>query len=446
MFYDTERGMGGFRQRIYGRLPKSHAPRVLRHHDPEPGPRSRGRHPGGPAGPGRHGLHSGRKLSASDLQLVLLALLSEKPAHGYELIKSLEERSDGFYIPSPGVIYPALTYLTEIGFTAFEAEGSKKLYQLTEAGQNHFVVNRVAATRILDELERIGGQMVYARQALTRSSEPGQDIEIASGDDGSIRDEIEAIRREVRRAQRENGPLTPEETRRIAGILDRAAAEIRLGQHLSQQATPTQQIHPPHHAHVSYLARLAGLHSGPEGKRPMTPDAEKELGAFVSPAQADFIYLLCRALGATRVAESTTSIGLSAMYLASAVRDNGGGVVIGSESVPEKARTARRNLSEAGLGGFVEVREGDAGETLRDLGGLIDLLLISSKTVSQDEPGGSTARQILDVVVPQMRMGSVVLTADGEPGYLAYLRDPSNGFCSMPLPFVETMELSVRVI
>lgn len=56
---------------------------------------------------------SGRKFEAVDLQLVILALLAERPAHGYELIKTIEERSGGFYTPSPGVIYPALTYIVK---------------------------------------------------------------------------------------------------------------------------------------------------------------------------------------------------------------------------------------------------------------------------------------------------------------------------------------------
>ena len=66
-------------------------------------------------------MFSGRKLSSNDLQLLLLALLAEKPAHGYELIRALEERSGGAYAPSPGMIYPALTYLEELGHA--EADG-----------------------------------------------------------------------------------------------------------------------------------------------------------------------------------------------------------------------------------------------------------------------------------------------------------------------------------
>src|SRR3982751_5566566 len=84
----------------------------------------------------------GRKFAAGDLQLVLLALLNEQPRHGYELIKILEERSGGFYVPSPGVIYPALTYLEETGLADVEAEGTKKLYKITEIGKQKVQENR----------------------------------------------------------------------------------------------------------------------------------------------------------------------------------------------------------------------------------------------------------------------------------------------------------------
>src|SRR5579871_6237691 len=75
----------------------------------------------GPGGGGRGGFGPGRKLSSADLQLLLLALLAEKPSHGYELIKALEERTTGYYSPSPGMVYPALTYLEEIGHASVEA-------------------------------------------------------------------------------------------------------------------------------------------------------------------------------------------------------------------------------------------------------------------------------------------------------------------------------------
>src|SRR5688572_17620362 len=80
------------------------------------------------------GFRMGRRLGSGDLQLLILLLLQENPRHGYELIKELEQRTSGYYSPSPGVIYPALTYLDEIGFASVEAEGNKKLYRITETG------------------------------------------------------------------------------------------------------------------------------------------------------------------------------------------------------------------------------------------------------------------------------------------------------------------------
>jgi DNA-binding PadR family transcriptional regulator len=204
------------------------------HHEPEQESSERGRHHGhgghhehgGRRGYGRHGLQSGRKLSALDLQLILLALLVNQPAHGYELIKLLENHSHGLYAPSPGMIYPALTYLEEIGFASVEMEGTKKRYSLTEAGRNHYEQNREAAVRILSDMERIGAQMAQARQSMESGQmESGQAGEESEG--GTRNDELEAARRELRNALREKEPYTTEEARRVAEILNRAAADIR---------------------------------------------------------------------------------------------------------------------------------------------------------------------------------------------------------------------------
>ena len=82
------------------------------------------------------------------------------------------------------------------------------------------------------------------------------------------------------------------------------------------------------------------------------------------------------AMKATRVVDFATSVGMSALYFAAAMKDNGGGLVIGSEMVREKAEVASRNLAEAGLTSFVDIRVGDARETLKDLGGPVDFILI----------------------------------------------------------------------
>src|SRR5208282_4097464 len=88
------------------------------------------------------GMRAARMLASGDLQLIILALLSEKPRHGYEIIKQIEEHSSGAYSPSPGMVYPALTYLEEGGFATSELEGTKKLYRITEAGTKHLNENR----------------------------------------------------------------------------------------------------------------------------------------------------------------------------------------------------------------------------------------------------------------------------------------------------------------
>lgn len=199
------------------------------HHDSEQGPADRGSHhghgghhgKGGHHGHGRHGLHSGRKLSSSDLQLILLALLANRPAHGYELIKSLEDHSHGLYVPSPGMIYPALTYLEEIGFACVETEGNKKRYSLTEAGRGHYEQNRDVSTRILSDMERIGAEMAQIRQGMESGLVPEE------SESGTTSEELEAARREMKSALREKEPYTAEEARHIAEILQRAAAEIR---------------------------------------------------------------------------------------------------------------------------------------------------------------------------------------------------------------------------
>src|ERR1700732_2965748 len=100
-------------------------------------------------GCGGRGFFGGRKLGSGELQLVILALLEERPRHGYEIIKALEETSKGFYAPSPGMVYPALTYLEEVGYATVAAEGVKKLYQVTDEGRAYLAQNRATVDAIL---------------------------------------------------------------------------------------------------------------------------------------------------------------------------------------------------------------------------------------------------------------------------------------------------------
>lgn len=173
-------------------------------------------------GRGGSGFRTGRKLSAADLQLLILALLEEKPSHGYELIKALEERSGGFYSPSPGMIYPALTFLEEIGHATVEADGAKKLYRLTDSGREHLAGNRATVDAMLSELARIGSKMERVRRVFSGEEAPGEDSDL----DPRLSEEVHAARRALRTALHSKHHAPPEEIRRIAGVLRRAAAEI----------------------------------------------------------------------------------------------------------------------------------------------------------------------------------------------------------------------------
>src|ERR1700692_4422773 len=117
------------------------------------------------AGLGGRGFFGGRKLGSGELQLVILALLEERPRHGYEIIKALEETSSGFYVPSPGMLYPALTYLDEVGYATVEAEGSKKLYRITDAGLAQLNENRAFVDAVLAQLAQVGSKMERVRNA-----------------------------------------------------------------------------------------------------------------------------------------------------------------------------------------------------------------------------------------------------------------------------------------
>jgi DNA-binding PadR family transcriptional regulator len=166
---------------------------------------------------GGGGMPAGRKLSSADLQLVVLALLEKQPAHGYELIRAIEERSSGFYVPSPGVIYPALTYLEEIGQAAMEQDGNRKLYRLTEDGRRYLDANRANAEAMLEALGRVGGRMEQVREAFA-----GLDAL-----DPRAADDLHRARHALKHALFQTRDCTPDEARRIAAILDRATAEIR---------------------------------------------------------------------------------------------------------------------------------------------------------------------------------------------------------------------------
>lgn len=180
----------------------------------------------------------------------------------------------------------------------------------------------------------------------------------------------------------------------------------------------------------------------PTHERRLRPDPAlyPDVGFSVHPEQGELMYLLCRAARATRVVEFASSVGVSTIYLAAAVRDNGGGVVIGTEIVPAKVAAARQNLEEAGLAEYVELREGDVLDTLAELDGPIDFLLLDGWP---NPHGTSLAVEVLKLLTPRLRPGAMVLNDNGELDYLEYVRAPEHGFRSMLLPIGGGGELSV---
>ena len=151
--------------------------------------------------------HGGRMFEQGDLKLVILRLLEEKPRHGYEIIKELEERSGGRYAPSPGTVYPTLTMLEEMGHaSSAQADGGKKVYSITDAGRTYLRDNRTTVDNVFERLSELGASIFgdAVRPAHEAMGELGR-----------------AYWRATMR-----GPKTPETITKVAEILRRAAADL----------------------------------------------------------------------------------------------------------------------------------------------------------------------------------------------------------------------------
>lgn len=163
----------------------------------------------------------------------------------------------------------------------------------------------------------------------------------------------------------------------------------------------------------------------------------------LGPEKAEFCHLMCRALRASRIVEVGTSFGVSTLYLAAAVRENGGGVVIGTEHEPAKAAAARANFAEAGLSAFIDMREGDLRETLKVIEGPVDFVLMDIWT--------EMARPAIELIAPHLRLGAVIVTDNtarvrhAYQGFFEFIEDPARGFKTMTLPFEGGLELTVKV-
>jgi len=158
----------------------------------------------------------------------------------------------------------------------------------------------------------------------------------------------------------------------------------------------------------------------------------------VSRATGTLLYMLARATGARNVVEFGTSFGISTIHLAAALKDNGGGRLIGSEFEPSKIARARENLAAATLSDLVELREGDALETFaRDLPETIDLVLLDGAKNLYPE--------VLALLEDRLRIGALIVAdnADASPDYVARVRSVELGYLS--IPFAEDVELSMRI-
>lgn len=117
--------------------------------------------PGGGRGFGDDGGEGrmGRFLGQGQIRFLVLHLIAEEPRHGYELIKAIEELSEGFYAPSPGVIYPTLSYLEEGGFVEARSDGNKKSYAITDEGKTYLQEHTLEAAMAVKTLGAIGERM-----------------------------------------------------------------------------------------------------------------------------------------------------------------------------------------------------------------------------------------------------------------------------------------------
>jgi DNA-binding PadR family transcriptional regulator len=191
-------------------------------------------------------LRVGRMLASGDLRLVALYLIEQQPRHGYDLIKAVEEKSAGFYTPSPGIVYPALTFLEEAGFVTSEADGNKKLYTITEEGRAHLADNRDSIESTLAFLAKAGEQMnrfrEFAKADWPFNREDGPDFGNrpphrghgpgwgpGPDADRDLRDvvpELNDARRALKAAIKKARKGNEDQQRHAADILKRAAAEI----------------------------------------------------------------------------------------------------------------------------------------------------------------------------------------------------------------------------
>ncbi|MFI6585067.1 O-methyltransferase [Embleya sp. NPDC050493] len=183
----------------------------------------------------------------------------------------------------------------------------------------------------------------------------------------------------------------------------------------------------------------------PGGRGPLSPlehaDAAAEIYMPISAAAGALLYNLVRAVRPTTIVEFGMSFGISTLYLAAAVRDNGTGRVVTTELSKDKIAAARRTFAETGLDDLITVLEGDARETLRDLDGPADFLLLDGWK--------DLCLPVLKLLEPRLRPGTLVVADDivlsSLQPYLDYVRNPENGYHNVTFPVEDGLEISCRL-
>lgn len=217
--------------------------------------------------------------------------------------------------------------------------------------------------------------------------------------------------------------MTTLTTEPMASLIDRLYALADAATSPALDNVPSQERERLMHSKTDYLQFYSLL---------------KDLWLPVSRDTGKLLYLLARNAQARAIVEFGTSFGLSTLHLAAALRDNGGGVLIGSEFEPSKVALAREHLAEGGVGDLVQIRQGDALVTLAsDLPAAVDLLLLDGAKALYGE--------VLGLVEPHLKPGALVVADNTDycPEYLEYVRAPQNGYLSVP--FADDIELSMRL-
>ena len=159
-------------------------------------------------------------LAQGDLRLIVLALTAEQPRHGYEVIKLIEEKTADWYSPSPGIVYPTLTYLEDVGYLTVQTEGSKKLYTITDDGRAYLAQNREVADAILTRLARIGEKASRVRERRRDDeTEALRDEAMPRSIRGAFEDLSEAVRELLKNDRSAKA--------RVIEVIDNATAALR---------------------------------------------------------------------------------------------------------------------------------------------------------------------------------------------------------------------------